>query len=862
MAGLGAASYKLALDAGDVKAGAATAQASFRSVQATFRSLESPLEKLERKLASAEKAQNDFIQGTETWNRAASNIAKLRQEIAKLNATPIDSGKMRADMANVGKEVAGRIPVIGRYTSMLGNIHPAAIAAAAGIAAVGGALMTAKRAGEFVFDKVVEQLNAVDVASKAARQTGFDFTTFAALGRVGELADIQNIGGALKQFTQLVGLASLGNEKAAKTFKMLGIDAQALAQMDARERLKFVADRLAGVESQAQRTAIAVKLFGDDGAKMIEVLASGGSAIDAAVADIERFRLGLTDAQGMMVETANDAVRDVGLSIQGIFRQIAVEVAPQVKVISDMLTTALQGEYGAEAITAVKTGLDLIVGSVALWVSLQDKVVASLLTTEAIQKRLTGQFAAASALEQEAMKRALSSPYTILSEFYAEAEKARAEAAANATAAAAKNRNTGLGGAVNVADEKEDEKSEALAKREADREDRAVDHANKAAEDKIRAMEIEREMWGRSTREITREREAREMERAGVNQYLIDLFRERSAELETLETKRRAAEEAAKEAKENARKQAAEDKRIADEQKRTREQMFKTARQAVTATSPEAQYRESIRQFTEWLQAKAITMDEFARLKEEAAKKLAKPIRIGRVDTGVAGIQKGSAEAVELAWRLRAQRKELATPPKAEQTQAEIDRSIATKQAAMEHFGAMIAADKARKDAEAAAIAEADKTVAERDKGLAAQGIDQAGIAALNESSWEGASTAPEIAIAREQQRKAQEEAQRQAAAQAAEQARRAAEQASVQRQYAEGFSDLSQRDMEGRGPLAVQPTDAIGNVLRDTITQQNAQQSEEAKDGPKTVGTLGEIRDILRNGQASQITVQEVSAI
>lgn len=787
MAGLGAASYKLALDAGDVKAGAEDARKAFRTVQSSFSSMESPLEKLQRRLEANEKAQQSFVQGSETFNRAASNIAKLRAEIEKLNATPIDSSKMKADMANVGKEVAGRIPVIGRYTSMLGNIHPAAIGAAAGIAAVGAALLAAKKAGEFVFEGVADQFAAVDAASKAARQTGFDFTTFGAIGRAGALADIENIGKPLQKFTEMVGLASLGNEKAAKTFKMLGVDAAELSKLDATDRLKFVADKLAGVENQAQRTAIAVKLFGEDGAKMAELLGGGSAAIDAMVADLERFRLGATDAQALGVEAANDAIKDVQLSVQGIFRQVAVEIAPAVKVAADELSKLLQGDYGDQAIILLKDAFWSLGYGISYAISTGDKFVAIILEMEAkilsisaLYKKLTGDASGAAAdwgLAAETLRQSQEKQASSGGQIFADFAKKYTDAQKEMERQAAEQKKNGPAGAINVKEEEEQRKKE-----QAD--EKAAERANKSAADKIAAMDVEKEMWGKTAKEIAREREAREMERAGVNQYLIDLFREKSAEMEALEAKKKATEEADKQAKDDARKQAAEEKRAADEQKRNKEQMHKAARQAVNAVDPNAQYKEDVKKFEEWLKAKAITIDEFAKLKEGAAKKLAKPIKIGHADTGVSGIQKGSAEAVELAWRLRSQR-EKAEDQRKKEEEAEWRRAWEAKHANQ------------------------------------AKGIDEK-----------------------------------------AEVGRRAAEQAAIERQYAAGFADLIQRDAEGRGFRGEQPTDAIGGVLRNTITQQTAQQSSEAKDGPKTVGTLTEIRDILKAGNTEPISVQEVTSI
>jgi hypothetical protein len=1011
MAGLGAASYKLALDAGDIKAGAATAQSSFRAMNSTFRSLESPLEKLQRRLAAAEKGQDDFIEGTESWKRAASNISKLNDEIGKLRIERI---------SELGESI--------RNTSL--KIGAAAGAITAGMVLVGRDMVNAFAEAEASEVKLSAAMTGAGTNSDTTMES---YKAFAGqMMRLTTVDDDAVLG--MLQMAESMGVSGAAAERAAKNAiglgSALGVDTQVAMKMSvALEQgnttlLTRYLPSLKGVKNESEKAALAQQLLdrmfataraetqtyagstkqlsnelGNLKEDFGKIISDGLSPFVQQARQMVASVSGMSDGTKELIAYTGIAVTGLGsfvttgASVAATAGQIAMgyaalqKTAAGAKVAQLALNSAVGVGYAAAAAAAVAAGYMLgrhlesqteqgqrfakVLGGIRDSIASVGTVDTSEVSTASLDKYIAS-------TEKQIEKTKEHNAQLQAQQGWTNAwqknkllidENNKSLDQMNANLAAAKlQRAKQVEPTQGDKSEAIDKKAEAAAKRDEERQERSVEHANKSAADKIAAMELEKEMWGKTAKEIAREREAREMERAGVNKYLIDLFRERSAELDTLETKKRAADEAAKEARENARKQAAEDKRMADEAQRRRDQLFKAARQAVSGADPETEYRENLKQFTEWLKAKAITIDEFAKLKEEAGKKLAKPIRIGRVDTGVTGIQKGSAEAVELAWRLRSGRKQVA---EADSEKKRIDKELADREAAKEHFGAMYAADEKRKAAEAESIAAADKVVAERDKGLAAQGIDQAGIDALNESSWEGASTAPEIAVAREQQRKAREEAQRQAAAQSAEegrraaeqaaverqyaagfadlaqrdatamaatgqraaidqrppmihqagvnalaesawegastapeiavareqqrkareeaqrqaaaqsaeQARRAAEQAAIQRQYAEGFSDLAQRDTDqriripvepdvqqqydiGRGLRSEQPTDAIGNVLRDTITQQNAQQSEEAKDGPKTVGTLSEIRDILRNGQASQITVQEVSSI
>lgn len=101
--------------------------------------------------------------------------------------------------------------------------------------------------------------------------------------RLGDGADtLQQIAGAAK----LLGVDSeiafkaiqklrlgIGEGTAAAPLAAIGLDANTLAGMDAKGQLAAIADGLATVGSDAERTAISVRLFGEEGGKLVPVLA-------------------------------------------------------------------------------------------------------------------------------------------------------------------------------------------------------------------------------------------------------------------------------------------------------------------------------------------------------------------------------------------------------------------------------------------------------------------------------------------------------------------------------------------------------------------------------------------------------------
>ncbi len=107
-----------------------------------------------------------------------------------------------------------------------------------------------------------------------------------------------------------------------------------------RDVLGLVADKFASYRDGAEKTALAVQLFGKSGADLIPLLNQGAGALD----EFDRLaqQLGLTmDAKtAAAAEKFNDTIDLIGQGVQGTGRKLAAELLPTLQSLADAFLTA------------------------------------------------------------------------------------------------------------------------------------------------------------------------------------------------------------------------------------------------------------------------------------------------------------------------------------------------------------------------------------------------------------------------------------------------------------------------------------------------------------------------------------------
>ncbi|HMN97431.1 MAG TPA: hypothetical protein PKC43_06255 [Phycisphaerales bacterium] len=147
--------------------------------------------------------------------------------------------------------------------------------------------------------------SAGDALQKMSARTGASAEALSELGVAAQLSgtSVEVMEKGIRTMQRTIAEAANGSAMAADSLALLGLSAAKLAGMSPDRQLEAIADGLAAITDDAQRTAAAMRVFGRSGAELIPML-SGGSAGIAAMRK-QAHDLGLT----VSTETANSAAR-------------------------------------------------------------------------------------------------------------------------------------------------------------------------------------------------------------------------------------------------------------------------------------------------------------------------------------------------------------------------------------------------------------------------------------------------------------------------------------------------------------------------------------------------------------------------
>ena len=210
----------------------------------------------------------------------------------------------------------------GMFSSIgqaIGNLSAMAIAMKTATFAAGG-LRDALQLGDDLVDLNAQTGVAVDKLMEL--QMAFDLNGMKA----------EQVQPVIAKMQRMIAEAGSGSAEAANKFALMGISIGDIQGLNADEQLMKIGEAIGKIENPAQRSAMAMEVFGKSGAKLLSVFASGG---------MEEARKMLGNQTALLLQNAgvfgraSDLLGLTGNKIRGFFVGIASEIVPQLMQVLD-----------------------------------------------------------------------------------------------------------------------------------------------------------------------------------------------------------------------------------------------------------------------------------------------------------------------------------------------------------------------------------------------------------------------------------------------------------------------------------------------------------------------------------------------
>jgi lambda family phage tail tape measure protein len=254
-----------------------------------------------------------------------------------------------------------------------------------GVATKLGGVLAAAFSVQAITSFAKASIDAADQMSKMSQSAGVSVEQLSSLGHAANLADVplESLGKSLGRLA--VGMADTlkGTGEAKDAFQALGISVTTadgnLRSSD--DVLKDIAERFAGMEDGAGKTALAIKIFGRSGAALIPLLNAGAAGLADMQAEAAAMGLTLSTETAQAAEQFNDNLTRMKGSLQGVANQILAETLPTLNKLSDsMVENAKSTNDIVPAAEAANTALKVLLSVGLLMKTTYDAAAGSLNT--------------------------------------------------------------------------------------------------------------------------------------------------------------------------------------------------------------------------------------------------------------------------------------------------------------------------------------------------------------------------------------------------------------------------------------------------------------------------------------------------
>jgi len=243
---------------------------------------------------------------------------QAKRELSDVGKQVDDLGKKDIKVSESANEGTTAVKALGEASEL----------SAKQLALIGGAAAAATTAvliGTKVFYDNLKATIEVGARYDDLRQTtGLMVETISGLSLAFEMSGMSVDQGArsVERFNRRLYEAQNGNKETARTFQALGIDATKFGD-DTEGALLAVAERFAGMEDGAGKTALAMELFGRAGAQMIPFLNEGATGLARLREEARLAGIVMSSETAKAADELKDAQAVLNANVRGFWQELS-----------------------------------------------------------------------------------------------------------------------------------------------------------------------------------------------------------------------------------------------------------------------------------------------------------------------------------------------------------------------------------------------------------------------------------------------------------------------------------------------------------------------------------------------------------
>jgi hypothetical protein len=240
-----------------------------------------------------------------------------------------------------------------------------------GIAMAAAAASVAAAAYSIV-GSIKSTIASADHLNSLSQAAGVSVEQLSKLNYAASLSDISSeaLAGSLNKLTKAMSSAAQeGAGPAALAFNALGISVknQDGTLKSSSAMLSEIADKFASYKDGASKTALAIAIFGDAGARLIPMLNQGSAGLKDAGDEAEKFGLVLDKKTTLAAAAFNENLKKADAITQGLITTVAARLLPTMEMLSTQwLEFSKDVDLSMKAIDLVTNAINTVIKEIKI----------------------------------------------------------------------------------------------------------------------------------------------------------------------------------------------------------------------------------------------------------------------------------------------------------------------------------------------------------------------------------------------------------------------------------------------------------------------------------------------------------------